>query len=406
MLQGHMTNGRELFEPVAQLERKSSNVEKAIELVKDDLSFIELLSLPEKVAAINAIREELHRLSPFASEPVDFVKWVKNDVVEANDYNPNSVAPPEMELLRVSILADGYTQPIVADQEGNKIIVVDGFHRNRVGKECKDVQERVKGYLPVVQIRASQTDKSDRIASTIRHNRARGKHKVEAMSDIVIELKNRNWSDERIMKSLGMDRDEVLRLCQIAGLSEMFTDQEFSRAWDVEGQITEDDFVELSDDASTYGEDVTDFRTVNTSDEGRIFHVYEKWECHKAGFYANSKPGMTKGQCEAVYADFLTDIERFSKALKCVITEWKHSCEHYLTNVAMNRIAWLGQASVCYAEGIPSVFRGGFFLLTEEQQKRANETALVYLNEWLTTNGRPPVSMEEAYSYERQSDIY
>jgi ParB-like chromosome segregation protein Spo0J len=250
MIPAHLTNGREtLLQFPTQEKIKSSELEKAIDLAKDDLAFIELLSLPEKVQAINAIREEIHRLSPFESEPVDFVKWVKNDAVEANDYNPNSVAPPEMELLRLSIMADGYTQPIVANQEEEKLVVIDGFHRNRVGKECKDVQERVKGYLPVVQIRISQTDKGDRMASTIRHNRARGKHRVEAMSEIVLELKRRNWSDEKIGKNLGMDPDEVLRLTQISGLAEMFKDKDFSEAWEAGTNIEEEILDEGFEDA-------------------------------------------------------------------------------------------------------------------------------------------------------------
>ena len=203
---------------------------------------IETLELPEKVIALNEIRSFLHSVSPFSTEPVDFVKWVKNTEVSANDYNPNSVAPPEMELLRLSIMADGYTQPVVANQEENSLVVIDGFHRNRVGKECADVQSRVHGYLPIVQIRTSQTDISDRMASTIRHNRARGKHSVEAMSQIVVDLKRRNWSDEKIGRELGMDPDEVLRLTQISGLKEMFSDIDFSQAWEVG-----DDEVTLAD---------------------------------------------------------------------------------------------------------------------------------------------------------------
>ena len=204
---------------------------------------IDSLPLDQKIDAINELRQAIHEISPFKSEPVDFVRWVKNPLVHSNDYNPNSVAPPEMELLRVSIDADGYTQPIVsmADPDG-RYEVIDGFHRHRVGKECADIQGRVHGYLPLVQIRESQVDKTNRMASTIRHNRARGKHQVEAMSDIVVELKRRNWTDEKISKNLGMDQDEILRLCQITGLSELFSDQEFSRSWDVEGEITESDF--------------------------------------------------------------------------------------------------------------------------------------------------------------------
>ena len=197
----------------------------------------ELAAMPlgDRVSAINSIRAEISRYSPFQSEPVDFVRWVKNDDVYANDYNPNSVAPPEMELLRLSIEADGYTQPIVSmPDHAGKYEVVDGFHRHRVGKEMPDIQKRVQGYLPLVCIRQSQEDRSDRMASTIRHNRARGKHKIEAMSEIVIELKKRNWSDEKIAKNLGMDADEVLRLCQITGLAELFQNEEFSAAWDIE----------------------------------------------------------------------------------------------------------------------------------------------------------------------------
>lgn len=196
---------------------------------------ISLLGLDEKVQAINEVKIALHEISPFKTEPVDCVLWVKNDTVHANDYNPNSVAPPEMELLRLSIAADGYTQPIVSmlESEGTRE-VIDGFHRNRVGKECKDIQDRVHGYLPVVTINEERKDLNDRMASTIRHNRARGKHKIEAMSEIVMDLKKRNWSDEKIAKNLGMDADEVLRLCQIGGLTELFQDSEFSQAWEAE----------------------------------------------------------------------------------------------------------------------------------------------------------------------------
>ena len=190
------------------------------------------LPLDELVDAINKAREALHEISPFSSEPVDFVKWVKSNSVHANDYNPNSVAPPEMKLLHTSIKNDGYTQPIVTSEDDDGIVVIDGFHRHRVGKECADIQEKVHGYLPVVQIRTSQDGRNDRIASTIRHNRARGKHAVSAMSDIVVELVRRNWSDERISNELGMDADEVTRLKQISGLAEAFADSDFSMSWD------------------------------------------------------------------------------------------------------------------------------------------------------------------------------
>lgn len=193
---------------------------------------ISALDMPEKISAINEIKAALKAVSPFNANPVECVQWVKADEVIANDYNPNSVAPPEMELLHTSIQEDGYTQPIVVWYHDGIYEVVDGFHRNRVGKEYADIRERIHGYLPVVVINNDREDKGDRIASTIRHNRARGKHKVEAMSDIVLDLKKRNWSDAKIAKELGMDADEVLRLAQIQGLAEMFADREFSQAWE------------------------------------------------------------------------------------------------------------------------------------------------------------------------------
>ena len=191
------------------------------------------LPLAEKVAAINALRLAIAQHSPFSSEPVDCVLWVPSESVHANDYNPNSVAPPEMRLLQLSIMADGYTQPIVAWPDANDSFeVVDGFHRNRVGKEVGAVRKRTMGRLPIAVINTERTSKEDRIAATIRHNRARGKHTVDAMAEIVVDLSRRNWSDEKIALELGMEPDEVLRLKQVTGLAELFADQEFSEAWE------------------------------------------------------------------------------------------------------------------------------------------------------------------------------
>lgn len=214
-----------------------------LDIIKPILFDIGQLPIEERVEAINTVREWLHVISPFNSEPVDFVKWVKSPLVHANDYNPNSVAPPEMELLRLSISSDGYTQPIVSMPVEGAYEVIDGFHRHRVGKECQDIQNRVYGYLPLVQIRSSQTDKSDRMAATIRHNRARGEHRVDSMAEIVVELKRRFWSDEKIAKELGMEPDEVLRLTQVTGLSGLFADREFSEAWEADtfGEIEGND---------------------------------------------------------------------------------------------------------------------------------------------------------------------
>jgi|TARA_Y100000034_G_scaffold133644_1_gene199710 ParB-like chromosome segregation protein Spo0J len=197
------------------------------------------LNIEDTIKKINEIKLFLHSISPFKNEPTDCVIWIKNNKVFANDYNPNVVAPPEMELLNTSIKADGFTQPIVTYVENNKYVVVDGFHRNRVGREIEDIKKRLNGYLPLTVIRDSQFDRGDRISSTIRHNRARGKHKVEGMSEIVLELKRRNWSDKKIAKNLGMDSDEILRLCQITGLREMFNNESFSLAWEVDSDNLE-----------------------------------------------------------------------------------------------------------------------------------------------------------------------
>lgn len=376
-----------------------------LEIKKIITQLLENCDIDKKVEYINEIREHIHLNSPFKDNPVDLVKWVKNDFVVANDYNPNKVAPPEMELLELSIMNDGYTQPIVTwvNPEKDKFEVIDGFHRNRVGKESKVVSQRILGYLPIVGIRKEQQDKNDRIASTIRHNRARGKHQIDAMSEIVIELKNRNWTNQRIAKQLGMDEEEVLRLCQISGLEHLFNDSDFSRAWESSDSIT-NEYEMLTDDIS-YSEYEL-YRIPNEDDKDRIFHTFDKWECHKAGFYASKKDGMTTEECEKAYAEFLSNKEKFAAALEKVTTEWKYSCEHYLTNKSMNRIAWLGQAAMCYATGVPSKYCGGFNLLSQDEQHNANMVALEYLNKWLTNNERQSVTLEQALSIGRQVELY
>lgn len=362
-----------------------------------------LLSDEDRIDAINEINKELFGINPLGYEPVGCVQWVSASMVVANDYNPNSVAPPEMKLLEHSIREDGYTQPIVTWLREDGIYeVVDGFHRNRVGREILDISERIHGKLPVVVINSEKSGKNNRIASTIRHNRARGKHQINAMSDIVIELKNRNWKNSRIARELGMDEDEILRLCQITGLEELFKDDDFSMSWEIGS--SNDEFQYLTDEVEF--ETIKNTRTVNTNDPDRIFHTFDKWECAKAGFYNTTVDGMTKEQAENEYARLLSNEDEFRAALEGVTSEWKHSCEHYLTNKAMNRIAWLGQASLCYAKGIPSVFRGGFNLLSEEQQKKANEIAFEYLNKWLKENSLEQTSFDDALSVGRQVEIY
>ena len=375
-------------------------MDKIINKLIDSISGLELA---DKVEAINNIKEKLHEISPFKNEPVDCVLWVKSDSVVANDYNPNKVAPPEMELLEVSIMNDGYTQPIVTwnNHEKEKTEVIDGFHRTRVGKESKVVNHRIQGYLPVVDIRKEQSGKNDRIASTIRHNRARGKHQVNAMSEIVIELKNRNWSNKRISKQLGMDEEEVLRLCQVSGLEHLFTDNDFSQAW--ESSDYKEEYVQLTDDVT---KEMDKYKIPNENDEGRIFHTYHNWECHKAGFYASKKEGWTNEQCESEYTRVLTDSKLFASILNKIIVEWKYSCEHYLTNQSMNRIAWLGQAAVCYESGVPSVYSSAWFLLDDKQQSEANRVALKALNKWMENNKKDKLEIEIALSIGRQTELY
>ncbi|MBQ8224955.1 MAG: ParB-like nuclease domain-containing protein [Bacteroides sp.] len=159
--------------------------------------------------------------------PIYSVRAVPVEKVKANNYNPNVVAPPEMKLLEISIWEDGFTMPCVCyyDEANDEYILVDGFHRYSVLRTSKRIYEREKGFLPVVII---EKDLSNRMASTIRHNRARGTHNIELMSQIVAELDKAGMSDEWIMKNIGMDRDEVLRLKQVSGLAELFADKDFS----------------------------------------------------------------------------------------------------------------------------------------------------------------------------------
>lgn len=198
--------------------------------------FARLDAIPEdeRVDVINEIRLALREHSPMKAEPVDCVVWVAAGDVRGNAYNPNIVAPPEMRLLTKSIESDGYTQPIVAWPVDGGFEVVDGFHRHRVGKENKAIRERVYGRLPVTVINGDRTAQEDRQAATIRHNRARGQHTVDGMSGIVVDLARRGKGDAWIAAELGMDADEVIRLRQVAGLAEMFADEEFSEAWEAD----------------------------------------------------------------------------------------------------------------------------------------------------------------------------
>jgi|SRR3990170_4020814 len=189
------------------------------------------LPLEQRIEALNQVRQALHSISPFSSEPVDCVLWVQGEHVHANDYNPNAVAPPEMRLLERSVEEDGFTQPVVGFENGG-YEVVDGFHRTRVAKECKRINKRLHGYVPITIINAGRTDRKDRMAATIRHNRARGVHAVLPMRDIVASLIRLGWNDVEIAKELGMDADEVLRFKQTTGLIDLFREHQYSRSWE------------------------------------------------------------------------------------------------------------------------------------------------------------------------------
>lgn len=205
----------------------NKKIKALIEEVKSCI--LEINNLDEKVETINEVRKEISEVSPFNDEPCDCIQWVKQENVLANEYNPNHVASPEMKLLYESIKLDGYTMPIVTyDLKNGSREIVDGFHRNRVGREHSDIKKRIHGYLPVSTIDKTE---DERIGSTIRHNRARGSHGIRPMADIVVELTKMGWDDTKICDRLGMELDEVLRLKQITGLKDAFMNHEFSRSW-------------------------------------------------------------------------------------------------------------------------------------------------------------------------------
>ncbi|HDC4831027.1 ParB/RepB/Spo0J family partition protein [Enterobacter cloacae] len=204
------------------------------QLINEMKNYLQSLPEDKRIEAINAFRQAIHENSPFREQPVDCVLWIKQDEISANDYNPNNVAPPEKRLLCKSLEMDGFTQPIVVtESEARHYEIVDGFHRHEIGSNRAVLKRQLKGYLPVTCLRKERQKKFDRIAATIRHNRARGRHQINAMSDIVRELVQLGWDDERISQELGMDSDEVLRLKQINGLLELFADRRYSEAWTV-----------------------------------------------------------------------------------------------------------------------------------------------------------------------------
>lgn len=189
----------------------------------------------KRIDALNTIKKALHAVSPFQQEPVDCVLWIKTTRLNENNYNPNVMAATERKLLVHSLIQDGYTQPVVATPGAEDALnLVDGAHRFRAGIKDRTLSSRLRGYVPVVLLKAEQASRGDNMASTVPHNRARGKHQVPAMSALVMELSHYGWDDGRIARELGMEPDEVLRLKQTAGLKEMFASRKYSEAWTVD----------------------------------------------------------------------------------------------------------------------------------------------------------------------------
>lgn len=190
----------------------------------------------EQIVLFENIKELIHEISPLKDQPVNRVKWVNIEEVSPNDYNPNSVAKKEMGLLYTSILHDGYTQPVVTifDEEKQKYIIIDGFHRYFTCKSNPDILERNKGRLPIVVLNKNI---NDRMASTVRHNRARGMHSVTGMSSMVFSMLENGWVDVDICNELGMSVEELVKLKHITGFSKLFQDKEYSKAWETKNQI-------------------------------------------------------------------------------------------------------------------------------------------------------------------------
>jgi ParB-like chromosome segregation protein Spo0J len=183
------------------------------------------------------IRDELHKISPTKSQPVDNIRWIPIERVHANDYNPNSVAKNEMRLLHTSIKHDGYTQPVVTvyDEENDRYVIVDGFHRYTTMRLNQDIRDTTGGLLPIVVI-----DKpiNDRMASTVRHNRARGKHSITGMASMVFSMLENGWLDGAICNELGLEADELVRLKHVTGFSKLFENVEYRKSWETKNQIT------------------------------------------------------------------------------------------------------------------------------------------------------------------------
>lgn len=215
-------------------------LKEALEIVKQELVSIE--NIDDQIDVFNEVKLSLKEVSPMKHHPTDFVVWERADLVEVQKINPNAVAPPEMELLYQSIKNDGYTMPVVSfRQPDGSVRIVDGFHRRQIEQTHKDISDSTFGRIPTSFIRRTQEDESNRMASTIRHNRARGTHSIEIMSTIVAELVEMGKGDRWICQHIGMSPDELLRLKQVTGLASLFNNKQFSDSWTPDKEFYEEE---------------------------------------------------------------------------------------------------------------------------------------------------------------------
>lgn len=210
--------------------------DKGVMALDELVSIIDDMDDAEKISFIERVNEKLDQAHPLRAQPINRVRWVDVERVQANDYNPNSVAGNEMQLLYTSILHDGYTQPVVTiyDDTIDKFVIIDGFHRYFTCISNDDIKERNGGRLPIVVL---EKNINERMAATVRHNRARGRHSVGGMSNMVFKMLDNGWADADICNHLGMEADELLRLKHITGFSKLFADAEYSKAWTTKHQI-------------------------------------------------------------------------------------------------------------------------------------------------------------------------
>lgn len=211
----------------------NNKIKKLLAALKEEISSVG--DVDDKIDLLNEVRLDLREVSPLKHHPADCVVWERSKEIEAQRINPNQTAPPEMELLYQSIKNDGFTMSVVAfRQPDGAIRVVDGFHRRQIERTHSDISESTFHRIPLSLIRESQSEEGDRMASTIRHNRARGSHNVELMSTIVAELVEMGKSDRWIQQHIGMSPDELLRLKQITGVASLFENRDFSDSWEAD----------------------------------------------------------------------------------------------------------------------------------------------------------------------------